>query len=82
MRRKIIFKLQRSLETFEDLEQVLIYNEDRSIMGQMTLTEDVLALFPDEAVEGIGFPHKIFVKGIIDKKGVVDIKSVADYQDW
>lgn len=82
MSRKIVFKLQRSIETSEDLEQVLIYNEDRSIEGQMTLTEDVLALFPDEPIEGIGVPHKIFVKGTINRKGVVDIKSVADHQDW
>ena len=82
MSKKIIFKLQRSIETTEEVDQALIYNEDRTIIGQIDLTEDILALFPDEPVEGIGFPFKIFVQGTIDEKGVVDVKSVADYQDW
>ncbi len=80
--RVMVFKLQRSIATTEDFEQALIYNEDRSIMGQMTLEDDVKKLFPEEPIEGIGFPHKIFVKGTIDPKGVIDITEVTDYQDW
>lgn len=82
MARVVVFKLQRSIETTEDFEQALLYNEDRSIMGQVTLSDEVRALFPDEPIEGIGLPHKIFVKGTIDKQGVVDIKEVTDWQDW
>lgn len=78
----MVFKLQRSIETTADFEQALLYNEDRSIIGQMALTEEVLELFPDEDIEGIGTPYKIFVKGTIDVHGVVDITEVTDFKDW
>ena len=82
MAKVMVFKLQRSIETSHDLEQALIYNEDRSIMGQMTLEDNVKKLFPEEPIEGIGDQYKIFVKGTISSKGVINITQVTDYQDW
>ena len=82
MSKTVVFKLQRSIETTHDFEQAFIYNEDRSIMGQMALTDDVKRLFPEEPIEGIGDEYKIFVKGTIDSKGVIDITEVTDYQEW
>lgn len=82
MSRVMVFKLQRSIESTYDLEQALIYNEDRSIIGQMTLEDDVKKLFPEEPIEGIGDQYKIFVKGTINSKGVINITQVTDYQDW
>lgn len=78
-----IFKLQRSLETNAPTDQVLIYNEDRSIVGELDLTEDIFQLFPKEPIEGIGLPHKIFVRGMVNEQTKeIDISEVAGWQDW
>ena len=69
------WKIQRSLYTNADVDQVLIYNKDRSVEGQMPLTENVLRLFPEGS-------HKIFVRGVMNKNGSIDIRAVIEDQDW
>ena len=78
-----IFKLQRSLIASDGVEKVLIYNRPRSIMGELPITESLRNLFPSEPIEGIGLPHKIFVRGRFNPDSTtIDIDQVADWQDW
>ena len=78
----IIFKIQRPLETNDPVEHVLIYNKDRSCEGFISMTDEIRKLFPEEPIEGVGLPHKIFVRGVINKEGVVDITHIEGWQDW
>jgi len=52
-----IFKLQRPLATSEPIPQVLIYNETRSVTGQIPTTPALEGLFEGE--------YKIFVWGTV-----------------
>jgi hypothetical protein len=70
-----IFKLQRSIVTTEPDTQVLIYNEDRSYMGQLQMTPEVADLFPQ-------YGSKIYIHGDIDEDGVIEFLNQAEQQDW
>ena len=48
MSERVIIKLQLSLSTMGVGRQVLIYNEDRSIMEQFDASQEVLDLMGDE----------------------------------
>lgn len=69
------WKLQLPLFTSIAVPECLIYNEDRSSVGQLPVTPEIEALFPRGIV-------KIFVRGTMDKWGVVDIKERVPDEDW
>ncbi len=73
-----IFKVQLPLYTNAPEPQAHVYNEDRSFIGEVPITEDLKSLFPP----GV---FKIFVTGTIDDKGVVDVGGAVyqeDELDW
>lgn len=55
-----IFKIQRPIVYTSDY-QVLCYNEDRSLMGQFSPSQELLEMFDEDE-------YKIFVNGYFDKK--------------
>jgi hypothetical protein len=72
----IVFKVQRALVSNEESPPVLVYNEDRSIMGQVPATKEVMELFPPNE-------HKIFVKGSFSNGELfADTIYMADEYDW
>ncbi len=75
---KHIFKIQLPLSTSLKIPEALIYNEDRSVMGQIPITEDLRSLFPP----GV---FKIFVTGTIDDEGALNATGTVyqeDELDW
>jgi hypothetical protein len=71
-----IFKVQKSIVTTKEHAQVLIYNEDRSIMGQFNLTDEVDKLFNEDE-------YKIFVYGeVVEGELIVNTHDRAPWQDW
>ena len=71
-----IIKIQRSISTSEYIQQVLIYNEDRSIFEQCDMTPDINQLFLEET------DLKIYHYAYIDNKGTLHIEGVAPEQEW
>jgi len=71
-----IFKVQRALSSNEESPPVLVYNEDRSIMGEVPATQDIIDLFPPDE-------YKIFIKGSFsDGQVYADTIYMADEYDW
>lgn len=70
-----IFKIQRTLFTTEEVAQILVYNESRSIMGQFPATPPLLKWFPKDV-------FKVYARGTIDIKGHIDIQEVIEDRDW
>ncbi len=71
-----IFKVQRPLVSNEENPPIMIYNEDRSIMGHIPATQDVLDLFPPDE-------FKIFIKGSFSGGQVyADTVYMAEEYDW
>ena len=74
---KHLFKIQRPLSSSDEqgMTECLVYNEDRSIMGQIPMSKDIFELFGDEV--------KLYVKGSMSKAGTLNIDAVqADWPDW
>ena len=67
-----IFKLQKPVAYGNG--EVLIYNEDKSYMGQNQLSDEVNKLFKKSL--------KIYVIGHVDKKGMLHILRRTKSQDW
>lgn len=70
----MIYKLQRSLVTNYSKARMLMYNKDRSAMGEGFLAKDIDELF--------GEKDKIFVEGDIDDDGVIHINKPVEDQGW
>jgi len=71
-----IFKVQRALVSNEENPPVMIYNEDRSIMGNVPATQAVLDLFPPDE-------YKIFIKGSFSNGEIfADTIYMAEEYDW
>ena len=70
-----IWKLQRSIATSEGFGQILVYNEDRSKMGQFDTTPDFDDLFFEDEL-------KVFVHGTMNDKGEINVESDAEWQEW
>ena len=72
-----IVKVQVSLFTSEEKPQVLIYNKDRSVMGEFPLTPDI--------EEAMGGDHKKFFYALVPlgKKEVqIELLEEAPWQVW
>lgn len=62
-----MFKVQVSITSSEPVQQCLIYNRDKSIMGQFDVTPEIRDLMAGRL--------KIYVMGHIDEKGQVVMSS-------
>ncbi len=69
------WKLQLPLFTNVKPAECLIYNENRTKVGQIPVTPEIEALFPRGMM-------KIFVRGTMDKWGNVNINRRVPYEDW
>ena len=70
----MIVKVQRSLCTSEQHQQVFIYSEDRSIEHQFDMTPEIDNLFDDEE-------YKIYCEAVVTG-GQLGIGKVIEDQDW
>lgn len=70
---KIIFKVQVSLFTDHDMQQVLIYNEDNTIMTEFPITKELKKEFKGEP--------KLFYYGHIEGNKIV-LDGPAPWQKW
>jgi hypothetical protein len=64
LKESTLFKIQRSITTSHEREQMLVYNNDRSIVFQSILTPDIARL--------MGTEPKIFAYGTL-KDGIITI---------
>lgn len=70
-----VFKLQRPLHTNGDYNEILIYNEDRSVEAQLPVSSEVIELiFNDE--------YKVYMLGKVGDDGIVRISGRVEDQDW
>ena len=70
------FKVQLPLSSSEESPQALVYNEDRSVMGRIEVTEEVLSLFKPGQV-------KVYVHGNMRRDGKLMVDTViAGGEDW
>lgn len=74
---KVVLKMQRPVFTTDNYNQVLYYNESRSILG-------IYNLNPETINDLFGEAHKIFVLGTLDKKNHLTIDKILDENayDW
>ncbi len=78
-----IFKIQLPLFTNADEAKALVYNERRSVMGEIPITPELKQLFPKEAIEGLGTPEKIFVRGLFDPDtGEISVAEIVAWEEW
>lgn len=71
---KQVIKMQLSLETNLDAQQVLVYNEDRSIMYQQAVIPEILEIMK-------GRPKAYFYARMAPDK-MLDILEEAPEQEW
>ena len=73
--RPTIFKVQRSIMTTHTREKALIYDKHREYSGEFDLDEDLREFMGDD--------FKIYVEGVIPKKGgKLRIIRKVDDRDW
>lgn len=73
-----VFKIQRPLAAMDTMNKILIYNEDRSVIGEVPVTQDWLdAYFPEGSM-------KIYVDGFVDAAGVVhfEVTTILPEKRW
>lgn len=76
MIKKYIFKLQRSLATYDQIEKVLIYNKRRSLQWEQPLTKEFKKLFGRTNL-------KIYMHGRYrTSDGKILLDKLAPQQDW
>lgn len=71
---KFIVKVQASLTSNNDVQSILIYNEDESVMAEFDATDDVLKLLD-------GRPKAFFFAHIADDGGLI-LGTPAPWQQW
>ena len=69
----VIVKMQRSLTTTADSQQVLIYNEARTIRVEQSITPELAKWF--------GTKNKVYAKASC-KGGIVAIQNLVRAQAW
>ena len=71
-------KLQRPLvsNSDSDLITVLIYNEDRSIAGEVDMAQGFIDLLFDED------EYKVFIEGEVGENGTLTIVDPVVEQEW
>lgn len=68
-----IFKVQRPIGG-SSLEPILVYNRNRSVFGQMPMTQEI--------AKYMGSEYKIYVRGYIDKDGILQVEEKVSSQRW
>ena len=64
------YKVQIPLSTNAEVPMALVYNRDRSRMGEIPVTEEVRSLFPPDV-------YKIFIEGNFDpSRGELDVRVI------
>lgn len=71
---KHIIKVQRPLHTTEPHPQVLVYNQDRSILQQFPFTEELQELFRDDVL-------KLYFEATL-RNGELTLVNNIEQQDW
>jgi hypothetical protein len=73
----MIIKLQKSIVTSGHKQRVLIYNEDKSIMIEMNITDDLNNYFRGDQL-------KVYVEAVRYKNGEFVLFDAIEYQnqDW
>ena len=74
MKKVKIFKIQRSIVTGHECEQMLIYDESRDYYSQHPLTDDIRKL--------MGKSLKIYVEGVVQKDGMLRIGRKVKERAW
>ncbi len=73
------YKIQLPLFTTASTPMALVYNRDRSRMGEIPITDEVKSLFPPDV-------YKIFIEGNFDPRdGTLDVHVIhpdPDAFDW
>lgn len=64
-----VFKIQLPLSSNAECPPCLVYNHDRSIMGEVSITKEIRDLFPPGVVKI--FAEGTFIDGMIDLKGTL-----------
>lgn len=70
----MIVKLQRALLNTNELAQVLIYNEDHSVVTQLPLCEELSAVF--------GTRDKFYAEASLDEAGTLSLVKQVPDQPW
>lgn len=77
--RKEILKIQKPLfYCTGDYQDCLVYNESRSILDDVVISNEDLEVVFGLNEEG----YEAYVKGYIDDKKLLHVLSVAKDQDW
>lgn len=71
----MIFKIQRSIVTNAPQQMCLIYNYDRTLSGEIPLSDNIARLFRDGE-------YKIYVDGSVNRNGHLTIKSRVKPRTW
>lgn len=72
----MILKVQRPISTNapEYMEQILVYNEDRSLMEQLKVDETLMSMFGDD--------FKMYCKARLWVDGVLQLTARCEEQEW
>jgi len=69
-----VVKVQLSLATNHAKQQVLVYNEDRTVYWQDTAGKDI--------IETMAGRQKAYFVAVRNAKGVIEIGEETEEQDW
>ena len=72
----MIVKIQRSIVSTNGLQNILIYNQDRSLIYESQMSSEVQKLFDSE-----GCPLKLYCNANLEN-GILEIGKVIHLQDW
>ena len=75
-----IFKVQRSLFDSEGGDEILIYNEDKSIFHQQEVDDTNREAF-DNIFSQLDEP-KLFMTGYVNEDKMIVLEEQAEWQDW
>lgn len=74
IRTKEIVKVQQSLRTTAEAPRCLIYNESRSVMGEIPL--------PPAIAKALGKRPKAYFEATVDEEGMVYLGKEVGGQPW
>lgn len=72
--KKFIVKVQLSIASNKDVQSVLVYNEDESILAEYEATDDLLKFCDGR--------EKFFVWATLDAEGGIVLGDIAPWQQW
>lgn len=78
MAKNHLLKVQTSLFSSDGIGSVMVYNEDKSIIGEFNLTSDLTK----EITKKLNGKPKSFWFGHIDKNKMLVLDKEAPWQNW